>query len=224
MKKTLKLFLCFLAVLLLLVAGCGESGGRDDDDNGGEKKDLSDFTQWKDWSIALDHENTYAGELKVEPFMEGSNGVLKVTWGVNVDYKMCMLSAVLPAGKNYGGFDGISFKIKTGVGEAEMVPRFLINGVAGTFQDGTNLTIDSGEWKTMTKPFSEFAWFDWGGTPSSTNLKAVLDVGDKYLLNPILSGILQGTHKNTPVTYLFDDIGFYSGSTANTTIIWDFND
>jgi len=200
------------------------------------------FTQYLDWHLEKGWNNTIADDiLNVEADTDGSNGVLKVTWGAStLEYGQTLLYAVLPTGIDYSDFDGITFKVKpvTGIGSNEISFRLGVPSANGTFEapgewfwnDSTNPV-----WKTITRAFTQYTWATWWGDDYIGTLLELLttnaDTAAFYLMPLLTPGWDDQTEVNLnvpfvdqPIVYLLDDIGFYKGDPSNVTVIWDFED
>ena len=232
MKKNSKLFWVLLVVMLLslsLVFGC-KGGGDDGDDDVIDNP--TGFTQYLDWTIVTGWENNYDAEkLKIEMAQDGSNRAMKVTWGTSAVWKACDLYADLPAGVDYGDYDGISFKLKTHVIQGNNF-NFQFKATYGGEEvyflagDGHEWLASTDTWVTVTRPFSGYAKTDWSGTYSGTLkqfLTDTMDTTQRIYISPILNHE-NPTLVNEDIVIYLDNIGFYKGSTSNVTVIWNFED
>jgi len=235
MKKASKLFLVLSALILSLVIGCG--GG----DDGGDEIPTG-YTQHLDWTIVPGwHNDIDAGRLKVESVIEGGgNGALKVTWAASDDlWIACDLFAVLPAGDDYGEYDGISFKLKTPIQSNQYNFQFIapygeppdntVSFLADQSGAGHEFVANTDTWVTITRAFSTYSKQSWGGGANytKTSLKDFLtdtkDVEQRIYLSPQLNTD-NSSLIDTDIPIYLDNIGFYKGATTNVTVIWDFED
>ena len=224
MKKASKLFWVLLAVLPLVI-GCG--GGKDDKD---DYTPTTGYTQYLDWTIVPGWQNNIdATRLKVQSVAEGTNGVLKVTWGASSDqWIACDLSAMLPADIDYSNYDGISFRLKTPIGSNQF--NFQLTA---PYEDGTGVFLctnghewvgNTDTWVTITRAFTNYEWRTWSGDGYTGTLGELLaNTGAKIYISPQLNTDNTALIDQDIVIYL-DNIGFYKTTPTNVTVIWDFND
>lgn len=177
------------AAFFALIIGCCLLWGcdKDDDDNGtgsgsGTGGNAADSAAGKgaltDWTIVPGWENEYSAEemtVSAGTAPDGSNA-MKVTWGSSKDLRMADLYAKLPAGYDYGYYDGLIFEVWAGVCQLMMsaLRNPPINSTPGNMA-GTAWRIEekqyryNGDWRIIVSPLDPAADVssEWGTIPAS---------------------------------------------------------
>ena len=234
MKNASKLF-----VVLLLVMFIGCTTGEDENLGGEEQRPETPdgLGKLEDWTLMLGYNNLYDdrdGPLALFLAEDEEKGtVMQVNWATSNNATMCELYATLPAGYDYGEFDGVILEVKPDVSQAIMFairnqPIFQTpNGPPGTaWRLSENTYRYTGEWRIITTPFfsGDVGQPGWGPNADELFVKEWLtnDMNRQKTLsiNPHLNTSFtaqppavhpKGNARNVLYTNLYKRIGFYKG-------------